>query len=400
VVTNAGGPGILLADTCEGRGLSLPEFAAATTARLKTFLPAQAGLANPVDMIASADAEQYALTIEAVGRDPSIDALIVVHVPTMVSDSMAIGAGIARGVGTLPAEKPAQVVFLSSAGAPASLHAGPRGRLPSYAFPENAALALAAAAHYGKWRERPQGEIFRLDRFAESAVRAVVERVLADADGPRWLAPADVACVLRAAGIELAASESTTPESAVALAERLGFPLVAKLVSPDVLHKSDVGGVVLGLRTPQDVARATDRLVERAKAIGARVDGILLQREVTGGIETLVGVTSDPTFGPLVVCGLGGVLVELLRDVAFRLTPVSDFEAREMIASLRTGRLLDGYRGSPPGDRAALVEIIRRVSALVEIIPELRELDLNPVSVLEPGKGAVALDARIRIAPG
>ncbi len=133
------------------------------------------------------------------------------------------------------------------------------------------------------------------------------------------------------------------------------------------------------------------------RAIGTQLDGVLLQRQVRGGIEALVGVTTDPTFGPLVVCGLGGVLVELLRDVAFRLTPVSDVDAREMLAALRAGRLLDGYRGMPPGDRAALVDVIMRVSALVEVVPELRELDLNPVKVLEPGAGAVVVDARMRV---
>jgi acyl-CoA synthetase (NDP forming) len=188
------------------------------------------------------------------------------------------------------------------------------------------------------------------------------------------------------------------PGDAVTVAERLGYPLVAKVVSPDVLHKSDMGGVIVGLRSAEQVATAAEELVRRAERIGARLDGILLQREIIGGVETLVGVTTDPTFGPLIACGLGGVLVELLRDVAFRLTPVSDLDAIEMVSSLRGARLLDGYRGSAPADRQALEALIGRVSALVDVVPELRDLDLNPVKVLDVRKGAVAVDARMRIA--
>jgi acyl-CoA synthetase (NDP forming) len=260
-------------------------------------------------------------------------------------------------------------------------------------------MALAAAEWYGRWRTRPRGTPLVLDRFAESTIRAVVDRVLAGADGPRWLEPRDLGTVLRAAGIPFADAEFVAPAEAPAAAERLGFPLVAKAVAPGVLHKSDVGGVVLGLRSAADVARATETLADRMRAIGTSLEGVMLQREVAGGIEALVGVTTDPTFGPLLVCGLGGVLVELLRDVSFHLTPVTDVDARDMLDRLKAARLLDGYRGMPAGDRAALIDVILRVSALVEVVPELRELDLNPVKVLTPGNGAVVVDARLRIGP-
>ena len=174
---------------------------------------------------------------------------------------------------------------------------------------------------------------------------------------------------------------------------------MGKAIAPGLLHKSDVGGVVRGLDSPHAVERAVAALGERMRAIGTRLDAVLLQREVEGDIEALVGVTTDPTFGPLVVCGLGGVLVELLRDVAFHLTPVTEVDAREMLDRLRARKLLDGYRGMPPADRDALVDVILRVSALVEIVPEVQELDLNPVKVLPPGHGAVVVDARLRLAP-
>jgi acyl-CoA synthetase (NDP forming) len=185
----------------------------------------------------------------------------------------------------------------------------------------------------------------------------------------------------------------------VATAERLGYPLVAKVISPDVLHKSDVGGVILGLTTPEAVQTAVDTLMARMQQRGARLDGILLQREVSSGIEALVGATAEPLFGPLVVCGLGGTLVEVLHDVAFRLTPVTDIDATEMLTTLRANVLLDGYRGAPPGDRAALITLLLRVSALLESVPELQECDLNPVKVLAPRAGVIVLDGRMHLAP-
>jgi acetyl coenzyme A synthetase (ADP forming)-like protein len=399
VVTNAGGPGILFADACEAHGLELPALGADTLAALRGFLPAQAGLANPIDMIASATPEQYVRAIGAVGNDPAVDAVVAMYVPPMVSRPDEIAAAIAQGAGEVPAEKPVLCVFLSSKGAPALLSQGSRGKLPAFSYPENAAMALAAAERYGRWRKRPRGRASTLGRLAETTIRGVVDRVLAGADGPRWRGAHDLAMVLRAAGIAFADAETVAPAEAPAAADRMGFPLVAKAIAPGLVHKSDAGGVVLGLDSPKAVADAVVTLRERMRAIGRPLESVLLQRQVSDGIEALVGVTTDPTFGPLVVCGLGGVLVELLRDVAFHLTPVTDVDAREMVSELRAATLLDGYRGIPPGDRDSFVDVILRVSALVEIAPEIRELDLNPVKLLAPGKGAVVVDARLRLAP-
>lgn len=399
VVTNAGGPGILLADACEAHGLKLPTLASQSVEALRAFLPARASVGNPVDMTASASPDDYARTIAAVGADPNVDSLVAIYVPPMVTRPEEIAAAIGAGAGRVPSHKPLATVFISSAGTPAALHAGPRGRLPSLSFPENAAIALAAAERYGRWRARPHGQPFAFDRFATSAIRVVVDRVLAANDTPVWLGPGDLTMVLAAAGIEFAAARQTSLEGAPEVAERMGYPLVAKIVSPDVVHKSEVGGVITGLRSAGEVSAAADTLAERMRAAGARLDGILLQRQIGEGVEALVGVTTDPTFGPLLVCGIGGVLVELLRDTAFRLHPVTDIDAAEMIGQLRAARLLEGYRGSPPADRDALIGVILRVSALVEVVPELRELDLNPVKVLAPGKGAIAVDGRIRIGP-
>ena len=399
VVTNAGGPGILFADACEAHGLRLPELAPETLDTLRGFLPPQAGLANPIDMIASATPEQYVMAMQAVGNDPGVDTLVVIYIPPMVSRAEDIAQAIAEGAGLVPAQKPVLTVFISSKGAPPLLSTGRRGRLPSYSFPENAALALAAAERYARWRVRPRGTPLAFDRSAEGAIRAVVDRCLENSNEPCWLPQPDVATVLHAAGIGFAAAEETSVDDAVATAERMGYPLVAKAIASGLVHRSDVGGVIMDLDSAAAVAAAAETLAQRLRVAGRRLEGILLQRQIDSGIEALVGVTTDPTFGPLVVCGLGGVLVELLRDVAFRLTPVTDLDAAEMVARLRAAQLLDGYRGAPAGDRGALIGIILRVSALVELVPEIRELDLNPVKVLPPGNGAIAVDGRIRIGP-
>jgi acetyl coenzyme A synthetase (ADP forming)-like protein len=399
VVTNAGGPGILLADACEAHGLELPSLAPATLEALRAFLPPQAGLANPIDMVASATAAQYERAVEVVGGDPAVDALVVVYVPPMVSQPEEVARAIARGAGTVPRTTPVLTVFMSARGAPPVLSTGPRGPLPSYSFPENAALVLASAERYGRWLRRPAGSVLALPPSAVSAIRDVVDRVLAGAREAVWLGPADLDAVLRAAGIEVAPAEAAAPADAVATAERLGYPLVAKAVAPGLVHKTEVGGVVMDLHSAADVATAVEELERRLAGRGFHLERVVLQRQVPGGIEALVGVTTDPTFGPLVVCGLGGVLVELLRDVAHRLLPVSDVDAAEMVARLRTASLLDGYRGMPPGDRTALVDVVRRVAALADVVPELRELDVNPVKVLRPGEGAVAVDARMCVAP-
>jgi acetate---CoA ligase (ADP-forming) len=393
VVTNAGGLGILFADACEANGLTLPELAEPTHAALRAALPPQAGLANPIDITATGSAADYVRAIELVGADAAVDAVVAIYITPLVTHPEEIAAAIARGAETVPAEKPLAAVFMNAEHVPAELHRGARGRLPAFEFPENAARALAAAARYAGWRQRPLGSALELDGFAAEAIRAVVDRLLAGAPEPLWVPPADVSTMLCAAGIERVASETVAPDDAVATAERLGYPLVAKAVAPGLVHKSDVGGVILDLQSADDVAAAVERLRERVPQLVS----VLLQRQVDAGIEALVGVTTDPTFGPLVVCGLGGVLVELLRDASYRLPPVTDVDAAEMIGALRLATLLDGYRGSPAGDRAALADVICRVSALVDLVPELRELDLNPVKVLVPGRGAVVVDARMRI---
>lgn len=397
VVTNAGGPGIMLADACEAFGLTLPELGEDTARALRAFLPPHAGLSNPVDMTAPAAADDYRRAIAIVGNDANVDAVIAMYVPPMVTEPHSIATAIAAGAGEVPDGKPVAAVFLSNAGTIPELAAGPRRRVPAYDYPENAARALAAATRYGRWCARPRGETIKLEIAAIEQVRAIIDRVGARPER-RWLAQADVAALLVAAGIEVAAATETTVDGAAAAAAQLGYPLVAKAIAPGLLHKSDIGGVILDLHSAEEVDAAARELRRRLADHDVEMQALLLQRQVSGNnVEAFVGVTTDPTFGPLVACGIGGTWVELLKDVSFHLPPVSDVDAGEMIDRLRLAKLIDGYRGQPAGDRAAFVDLVCRVSALVDVAPELAELDLNPVILRPPGQGAVVVDARMRL---
>jgi acyl-CoA synthetase (NDP forming) len=398
VVTNAGGPGILLADACEAHGLSLPALAPATCEALRALLPAHASLANPVDMIASASPAQYEAAIELVGRDPNIDAVVAIYVPVLVTQPEDVAAAIARGAAAAPRDKPIATVFLSSKGTPAALARGARGPIPSYSFPENAAMALAAAARYSAWRARAPGSCLSLAPAQAQAIRGRVRAWrLAHPDGG-WLPLDEIAALLGLAGVPIAEHRTTEPRSsaAAAAAAQLGFPVVVKAIAPGLLHKTDAGGVALHLIDAASVIAAADAMAARFAARGVALEGFIVQCQLPHGIEALVGVTTDPSLGPLLVAGIGGVAVELYKDVAFRVTPVTDIAAAEMLDQLRGRPLFDGFRGAPPVDRAALVDVLRRISALVELVPELSELDLNPVIVLE--HGAIAVDARMRFA--
>lgn len=394
VVTNAGGPGILLADACEAQKLVLPRLTDETLAKLRGLLPAHAGLNNPIDMIASAPPESYEAAIELVGSDPNVDAVVAIYVPPLVTNPEDIAAAIARGAGKLPAHKPIATVFMSSSGTPELLSRGPRGRLPSYTFPENAALALAAAVRYGAWRRRPVGRPFKVPAADEQKVRTLVRAWVTAHPEKSWLPLAEIEQLLALVGVRLAAHRQTAPDpqAAAAAARELGFPVVLKAVAPTIVHKSDVGGVALGL-----VDEAAVRAAAEAMRGRLAVTGFIVQQQVPRGVEALVGMTSDPSLGPLLVAGIGGTAVELYKDVAFRVTPITDVDAREMLDSLRGRALLDGFRGGPLADREALVDVMLRIAALIELVPELVELDLNPVMVLQPGAGAIAVDARMRL---
>ena len=403
VVTNAGGPGILAVDACIAAGLTVNEFSTETCARLAGFLPATASVCNPVDMVASAGPEQYRHTIEAVATSDDIDALLVIFTPVDASRSeeilTAIREGIrdARATGRDP--KPILACVMTDGRPPVPLDVDAE-TVPTYAFPENAARALGKIAAYAAWRAQPPGLVWGFDDMHVDEARNICRRALA-ARGDGWLTVDETHAVLRAFALPLAAGAVTwTADEAATQAAALGFPVAAKLASRRAVHKSDIGAVRLNLTTPEEVREAfraiTACLPERTAADAP--DGVLIQPMVVGGVETIVGVTADPVFGALVGFGLGGTHVEIFGDMRFRIAPLTDHDADELLHEGRGFPLLQGYRGRPAADVEALREVILRVSRLAEAVPEISELDLNPVMVLAAGHGCRIVDARIKVA--
>jgi acetyl coenzyme A synthetase (ADP forming)-like protein len=393
IVTNAGGPGILCADACEANGVEVPSLSEETREQLAAFLPPEASLGNPVDMIATASAEDYRRAIEVVSADESVDAVIVIFIPPLVTRAEDVAAAIRDAARELPRRVPLLTVFMSARGVPDALREG-GVRIPSYAFPEDAALALSRAMRYGLWRVRPEGTVPEFPGLRRDEAAGIVASALGD--GPRWLRPDEVAALLSCYGLPLAEWRlAGTPEEAGGAAEELGGRVVVKAVAPTLVHKTEAGGVRLGLEGRDEVERAAVDMARAVATAGHTVERFLVQRMVPAGVEMLVGVVHDVSFGPVVACGAGGTAVELLKDVAVRITPLTELDAPEMVRSLATFPLLQGYRGAPEADVAALEEILLRVSALVEDHPEVAEMDCNPVMVLPDG--AVIMDARVRV---
>jgi len=399
IVTNAGGPAIMATDACETHGLEVPPLAETTVAALRTHLPPEASTRNPVDMIASADAAAFERAVRLVAADPGIDAVLVIFVPPMITAPEAVAGAIVRGALAATEElaargespKPIVSCFMGARGVPAALR---EGAIPSFAFPESAAIALSRAARWGRQRDEPPGAFPVLERFDLPRARAAVVRAL-EGRGDGWMRPEEVNEVLGAIGLARPVStRARTAEEAVAAARSMGGAVALKVVSDAITHKSDVGGVRLGLRGERDVA---DGFAAVARAADGRCEGVLVQAMVEGGVDTLVGVTRDPAYGPLVAFGLGGVDVELLGDVVFRLAPLTDRDAREMVRSIRAARRFGAWRGAPPSDVAAIEDALLRIGRLADEVPEIAEMDMNPLRVRAQGEGAVVLDARIAV---
>ena len=394
IVTNGGGLGILCADTCEANGLRVAPLSEDIMASLRSFLPTEASVVNPVDMIASATSEEYRRAIEVVAADPGIDAMIVIYIPPQATRAAEIGRAIAEAIEAVEGRIPVAATWMSTKGLPEDLQRI-RTRIPSFAFPEQAAIAMAHAAEYGRWRGRPEGSIPRFHDTRPDEAAGVIASALGRHDAG-WLTADEVERLLDCYGLRTVRSErASSPEAAAEAASRIARPVAIKAFGPEIVHKTEAGAVALGLSTPGEVAQEAREMGERLRAAGLDLEGFVVQEMVSGGVEMLVGVAHDPHFDPVVAVGAGGTSVELLRDVSVRVTPISDLDAREMVRSLGTFPLLDGFRGAPKADVAALEEIILRIGALADNHAALAEMDCNPVAVLP--SGAVIIDARVRV---
>jgi acetyl coenzyme A synthetase (ADP forming)-like protein len=396
IVTNAGGPGILATDALEHAGMEIPRLSPETTEALTAYLPGAASVANPVDVLGDALGDRYEHAIRLVLDDPHVDGLIVIVTPQAMTEIEETAHAVGRMA--QQADKPVLGCFMGEARIEAGIDILWQYGVPNYPFPERAAAALAAMSAYRRERGRP---IFEPEpcEVTRSPVRELFDRVRAE--GRVSIGDAEARAVLEAYGFTVPRSRlAKTPEEAIEIADEIGYPVVLKVASPDILHKTDVGGVKLDLRSPDDVRDAFDLIVYRAGRYvpDARIWGCQVQQMVPVGREVLLGMSRDPQFGPLVAFGLGGIYVEALKDVAFRVAPFSRHEADEMIREIRSYRLLEGVRGEPPADHEAMVDALLRISQLVTDFPEIVELDINPLMVFEQGRGAMAIDMRLVLA--
>lgn len=404
ILTNAGGLGILCADACEAGGLAVAPLSERTRQLLRQFLPATASVANPVDMIASASADDFRQAVDILLTSGELDSLIVLTIHVGLTDIPAIAGQVHAGVAASRARggqnKPVLTCFMDG-GTTLTAPARAGERLPNYEFPECAARVLSKIAAYAEWRNGPAGIILDFDDLKPAAARVACQTHLAKR-GAGWLSAGELRQVLTAFGLPLPrANICQSADDAARSAAEIGFPVALKLVSSEIVHKTEIGGVQLDLRDEAAVRAAFDTIrgrLARENKLDA-MDGVLVQPMISGGVEVMVGVTQDPSFGPLIGFGLGGIHVEILKDVCFRVTPITDHDAKEMVRSIRGYPLLEGYRGHPPADIPAIEELLLRVARLIEELPEIGELDLNPVFALPPGQGCVIVDARMRVAP-
>jgi len=392
IVTNAGGPGIMATDALESSGLKLAALRPETIERLRQGLPAAANVYNPIDVIGDALTDRYAHALKAALDDKNVDGVIVILTPqvyTKIEETAEVIGRLAANT-----EKPVLGCFMGQQRVGPGIKILTRYSIPNYSFPERAVGAFKAMAEFWDTRQRsvPQYAQYQVD---QQTVRQVFDRVRDE--GRLTLGDAESREIMEAYGLRIPRSTlAKTADEAVAAAESIGYPVVMKIASPDILHKSDIGGVRLNIRDADQVRDSFDLLVYRAQRYmaDARIWGVLVQEMVSRGKEIIIGANRDPQFGPLLMFGLGGIYVEVLKDVTFRIAPLSRREASEMMDEIQSYHLLRGVRGEKPADLEAIIDTILRVSQLVTDFPEIVEMDINPLTVHEEGRGAVAVDMR------
>jgi acetyl coenzyme A synthetase (ADP forming)-like protein len=385
ILTNAGGPAILAADACQGHGLNVASLSEDSQRALRAFLPAAASVTNPVDMLASAPPAHYSQALRILMHDPAVDAVMAIFIPPLMTRAEDVAAALAQAAADAP-HKTLAGVFMQSGAAPEAL-----AKIPCFAFPEPAAIALSRVAAYGEWRRTPPGTVPSLPDVDREMARAVMTTALERGGG--WLTPIEADALLAAVGIPTPRSNlATSIDEAVEMAVALGLPVALKAVGRELLHKTEHKAIRLNLHSRAEVRIAASELT---RSLGGKMEGLLVQRMVSGCAEMMLGAINDKTFGHVIVGGSGGVLIELIADSQCRLYPVTDRDADEMIANLKGVRLLQGFRGAATADIPAYRDAVLRLSALVGICPEIQELDVNPIVVCE--QGVSALDVRVRV---
>ena len=392
VVTNAGGPGIMATDALETLGLRLATLEEKTVNLLKEKLPPAANTHNPIDVLGDAFADRYSVALEAALQDANVDGVLVILTPQIKTEIVET----ATAIGEISARfsKPVLAVFMGEAKVRPGFRVLNSHKIPPYLFPERAVAAMRSMYDHYLWTQQPEPEIPVFDVDKET-VREIFAK--ARADNRVTLGEAEARDVIKAYGIRIPKSElARNAEEAVQFARSIGYPVVMKIASPDILHKSDMGGVRVNVRDDDQVRDVFDILLYRAHRYmpDAEIWGVLVQEMVTGGKEVIIGVNRDPQFGPLLMFGLGGIYVEVLKDVTFRIPPISAEEARKMVSEIKAYALLRGVRGQKPSDVDGIVDCILRIAQLVTDFPEIVEMDINPLLVKEAGAGAISVDMR------
>jgi acetyl coenzyme A synthetase (ADP forming)-like protein len=395
VLTNAGGPAIMATDACVSAKLEMAELSETTRRTLKEFLPEEASVLNPVDMIASANKDSYAFCLETILKDESVDAVIVTFVPPIMVNPVDIVQAVEQVRKKFA--KPVMGVIMARDEFFADINRLIPDHLPLYLFPESAARTLSAMVQYSRRRERPRSEVRQFD-VNRAQVRTLIDT--AKAARRQQLSIIESMQVLEAYGIPTARYQLARNRKEVATAARqIGFPLVLKVVASSLSHKTESGGVAVDLRTEEELVAAFDRMQRQFTSLGVEnsLDGYLVQEMLRGGTEVILGMTLDPHFGPLLMFGLGGIFVETIKDVVFRITPITELESREMIQQIRGYALLQGVRGEPAVDLQLLTESLQRLSQLVSDFHDIIEIDVNPFLASAIPQNSKALDARVRI---
>ena len=402
ILTNSGGPGVLCADSCTAEGLRAPELSKPTQSMLASFLPQIAALRNPVDVIGFATEEQHARAVDTMLTSDELDALIIVHVSVRAKDNEPVAAGIIRGIrATRQAghtKKPVYLCWMAEGDLDRTFTVDGEA-IPTYRHPEIPARIISHALAYDAWQKQPPGQVSGYIDVAVPEAKAICAKALTER-GSGWLTTEETQAILRAMKVPLVPGGiAASVDDAVKLAQKIGFPVAVKLASHQIVHKTEMGGVRLNLADEGAVRDAFESI--RAKLTQAHnlsaMEGVLVQPMLSGSVEVMVGVTRDPLFGPLVAFGLGGIHVEVLGDLQLRVAPLTDRDAAEMVRAIKGHRLLTGYRRQPAVDLKAIEEVLLRISSLTEAIPEISEIDLNPIFALPPGQGCQIVDARIRV---
>ena len=396
VITNAGGPGIMAADAVERAGLGFAKLSDQTVAKLSSELPPAANVMNPIDVLGDALAKPYEFALDVALDDPNVDIALVLLTPQAMTECEATAEAIVR-ISQKKVDKPIMVCFMGANKVAGALKILRNGKIPQYNSPESAVSAIRVMTDYVRWKNRPK-RVVKLFPVNRRKVERVIDRHLRQ--GLREVGESDAKEVLEAYGFMTPkGSIATGAEQAANIAQQIGYPVVMKIWSQDIVHKSDVGGVKVGLNNAKEVMDAYDLMMYRIpkKVPDANILGVLVQQMCKSGLEVILGMNRDPRFGPMMMFGMGGTMVEVLKDVSFYLAPLTSDEAKQMLINTRTYKMLKGVRGQEGVDIDAIAEGLQRLSQLVTEFPQIKELDINPYVVGPEGTVPIAVDARMSV---